>query len=914
MKKLLIIDGHAFVFRAFYAFANADLRNPSGEPTGAVFGFFRMLFKLLADFQPSHIAITFDPGTPLVRSEKFKDYKATRSPMPEDLRPQIRKVIEFLEYLKFPVLIENGHEADDIIGTLCSKYKNNFDELLIFSGDKDLYQLLNSKVFLFRGKKGVSEFTKIDSGWVKNELGIDPHQITDYMGLTGDTSDNIPGVKGVGDKSATKLIAEYGNLENIYKNLEKIKNPSIKKKLAENKENAFLSRDLATLHLDLPIKLGIEELVIPDFLHNNNIEKFKEYGLNAIYQDLAKKSDASDAIISEEASMPSNLSSIKTVKHEYKLVTDLEELKKIVKDLSKTEILSVDTETTSEDPMSAVILGISLSAKAHEAYYIPVTSDVSLFSGKCINKNEVLDILSPLLNSPKVKKVGQNIKYDMIIFKNENTEIKPVYFDTMIASYLIRSGARRHNMDDMAEDHLQYKTITFSELAGTGKNKKNLSEIDPETVAEYACEDADITLQLYHILEKKLPEAGATKIFHEIEIPLIPVLLAVEREGVKIDADYFQDLSKKFEKKIYSLEKSIHKYAGSEFNIASTKALQEILFEKIGLPTLKKTKTGFSTDHSVLEDLQGTHPIIDDLLNHRKFAKLKSTYVDTLPLLINSKTGRIHTSYNQTIAATGRLSSTNPNLQNIPIKDEEGRMIRQGFIPETGFELLSLDYSQIELRIMAHFSGDKKMIAAYKNDKDIHRQTAAAIFGCNEEDVTPEMRNKAKIVNFSVIYGVTAFGLSGNMKIPRQEAKDFIDRYFAEYSGVRKYMDDIVKVCQKQGYVETITGRRRFLPDINSKNKQIAEAAKRVAINSPVQGTSADMIKIAMIKIHEELQKKKYKSSLIMQVHDELVFEVHKNEKDDIFKLAKKEMERAIKLDLPIVVEGNFGKNWDEAH
>ena len=906
MKRLMIIDGHAFIFRAYYAFANADLRNPDGEPTGALFGFFRMLFKLLNDFKPSHIAITFDPGKKLERNKVFEDYKANRKPMPEELKPQLQKTMEFVKKLGFPLLVEDGHEADDIIGTLCTNYKNDFNEILIFSGDKDLYQLLDKNIFLFRGKKGVTEFVKIDSDWVKSELGILPLQITDYMGLTGDTSDNIPGVKGIGDKGASKLINEFGNLEGIYNSLAQIKNPSMKTKLESNRENAFLSRQLATLKTDIHLSFAIADLVTPDYRDETKITIFKDYGLNALFKDLAGKTEETQATNEPETK------SIHSEKHKYNAITTSAELDKVIKIIASSEILSVDTETTSENPMFAKLLGISLALKPQQAWYIPVQDDSLFNSG--LTKQEVISKLKPVLENNKIKKLGQNIKYDMNVLAAEGIHIQPVYFDTMIASYVINPSSRRHNMDDMALDFLGYNTIKYSDITGTGKNKKNLSEIAPENVTDYACEDADITLQLYHNLKDKLKNSGQEDIYYKTEIPLINVLSSMETKGVKIDPEYFRQLSGKFAKKIQTLENSIHKYAEREFNIASTKELQNVLFEKLGLPAVKKTKTGFSTDHSVLEELQGYHPIIDDLLTHRKFTKLKSTYIDSLPSLIHPDTGRIHTSYNQTIAATGRLSSTNPNLQNIPIKDEEGRMIRKGFIAEEGFELLSLDYSQIELRIMAHFSQDKNMLQAYRNGRDIHKQTAVAIFNVAEKDVTAEMRNHAKIVNFSVIYGTTFFGLSQNMKISRQEAKEFIERYFTEYSGVKNYMEQVVSQCQKNGYVETISGRKRFIPDINSKNKQIQEAAKRIAINSPIQGTSADMIKIAMIKIQEKIIKKKFRSSLIMQVHDELVFEVHPGEKDEIFALAKKEMEQAIKLDVPVVVEGNFGLNWEEAH
>ncbi len=918
-NKLLIIDGHSFVFRAYYAFQTAGLKNSiTGEPSGAVFGFFRMLFKLIQDYSPTHIAIPFDPGTPLERNKIFENYKATRKPMPEDLKPQIKKVQEICSKLGFPVLRIDGQEADDIIATLCKHFGNKENEVLLFSGDKDMYQLLNRHVRMLRGKKGVSEFVEIDPDWVKKEIGVEPSQITDYMAIVGDISDNIPGVKGIGEKGASKLIAEFHTLDGIYKHLNEIKNPSIKAKLEADKENAYLSKQLATVNASLDLNLDLKALQIPDIYQKEKILIFKREGFNQIYKDMAKQSGQTFA--EEETSPIGDSDSVEikkgnSEKGEYRRIQTLEELKEIVQKVSKAKFLCVDTETTSKEPMRAELVGISFTDEAKRAWYVPVAYNASLFASQGLPKEEVLKIFKPVLENEEIRKIGQNIKYDAIVLKNCGIDLKNIFFDTMIASYIVNPGARRHNMDDMAEDLLDYKTITFDELVGTGKKRQEIFNIDVDRVSEYSCEDADITYRLYEVLENKVKEIDSSKVFHDIEMPLVNVLLEMEMTGVAIDTDYFLKLSKQFEAKLEKLEKSIHVHAGRDFNIASTKELQEILFSELKLPSEKKIQTGFSTDHSVLESLSGMHPIIDDLLEHRKYSKLKSTYIDTLPKLVNPVTRRIHTSYNQTIAATGRLSSTDPNLQNIPIRDEEGRMIRRGFIPESKkYSLLSLDYSQIELRIMAHFSKDKKMIDAYERGLDIHRRTASALFGVEENSVTPEMRDHAKVVNFSVIYGVTPYGLSQNLKIPRKEATEFIEKYFEQYPGVKKFMEEICASCEKHGYVETITGRRRYLPDINSPRKQEVEAAKRIAINSPIQGTSADMIKIAMIRIHNELIRKKMNSKMIMQVHDELVFEVFNDEKEKLLKLAKSEMENAIELRVPILVEGKFGSNWDEAH
>lgn len=936
--RLLIIDGHALAFRAYFAFAASNLTNSkTGLPSGAIFGFWRMLFKLLQDEKVTHIAFTFDPGTRLERNDLYEDYKAHRKPMPEDLKPQIHKIYEMLKALEFPMYKLDGIEADDIIGSLCKKFAKDFDEIVILSSDKDLYQVLDKNIHMLRGKRGVSEFEKIDPKWVEENIGITKEQVTDYMALLGDASDNIPGVKGVGEKGAAKLIQEFGNLETIYKKLDQVKNKSLIDKLAADKENAFLSRKLATIVTNLKLDIKKNDLKIPNYYDPAKVQYFKDEGYNVLHRDLAKQAGipiVSDGDSKELNPEPTGKKGKKSpegstenigtegkpnkgsavAKKSYKRIQNLEDLKKIVAKLDPKKPISVDTETTSQDPMLAELLGVSFSQEPGVGYYIAFSHPESIYSHLLPTPEEGLAVLKPMLTDPKWKKIGQNIKYDLLVLRNYGVELVGIYFDTMLASYLLNPGERRHNMDDMAVDYLDYKTITYEELVGTGKKKQNLYDIDPEKVSEYACEDADITLQLHNVLSPKMEEGIHKKLFFDIEMPVLLTLADMEFEGIAVEPGYFESLSKVFDAKIKEQEKNIHFFAGRPFNINSTKELQTVLFEDLRLPSDKKTKTGYSTDHSVLESLQGTHPIIDHLLEIRKFSKLKSTYTDTLPTLINPKTGRIHTSYNQTIAATGRLSSTNPNLQNIPIKDEEGRLLRKGFIAKKGFEILSLDYSQIELRIMAHFSNDPQMMDAYKSGADIHKRTAAGLFGIPEDQVTSDMRNKAKVVNFSVIYGVTSFGLSNNLRISRKEAKEFIEKYFSTYTGVGTYMEEIVEFCKEHGYVETLLGRRRYLPDINSKHKMASEAAKRVAINSPIQGTSADMIKLAMIQIQNKIKKESFRSKLILQVHDELVFEVDPKEKKEFYQMAKEEMESAMKLKVPIVAQGKFGGNWDEAH
>jgi DNA polymerase I len=925
--KLLIIDGHALIFRAYYAFQTANLRNSiTNLPSGAVFGYFRMLFKILQDYNPTHAALTFDPGTPLERSKVYEAYKANRNPMPEDLRPQVKEIIDICREIGFKLLQIEGHEADDIIGTLTKKYSNKNNKILIFSGDKDIFQILDENTLMLRGKKGASDFIEIDVNWVIKELGIQPNQVTDYMGIVGDTSDNIPGVKGIGEKGAMKLISEYGSLDEIYKNIENINNPSMKSKLIDSKENAFLSRKLATLKTDLKLDYGINDLELPDYFEPQRVQVFKDRGYNVLHRDLLKESQKKygiqqidDKPINDNIDKPSiiekEIDTDQNILKKYKKITTQQELKDAIKILNEFEVISVDTETTSSSPMLAEILGISLCGEEGSAYYIPLKHPNSFFQSQSLDLEEIKPLIKKLLENPKIGKVGQNIKYDMIVFNKYDIKPNPIVFDTMLASYILHPESRRHNMDDLALDYLNYKTITYEDLVGKGKKKVELYEVDPDRVSEYACEDADITLRLYNKLKKEIVNFDTNKVFEKIEMPLISVLQDMEMYGVSIDKKHFSKISKEFRDKIIDIENQIKKMIGRDFNINSTKELQVVLFDELKLPKQKKTQTGFSTDHKVLEELQGKHPIIDYILDYRKYNKLLNTYIDSLPQILNPKTGKIHTSYNQTVAVTGRLSSTDPNLQNIPIKDTEGKLIRSGFISSSkDFEYLSLDYSQIELRIMAHVSGDTNMINAYKNNLDIHAMTASGLFGVKESEVTPEMRSKAKAINFSVIYGTTAFGLAENMKITRTEAGMFIDKYFYQYPSVKLYMESIYKYALEHGYVETLTGRRRYIPEIKSTKRQELESAKRIAINSPIQGTSADMIKIAMIKIFNKFKDKQFKSKMIMQVHDELVFEVYKDEKEKIFRLAKTEMENVLQLNVPILVSGKFGKNWDEAH
>ncbi|MBU41850.1 MAG: DNA polymerase I [Spirochaetaceae bacterium] len=943
---LLVVDAHAMAYRAYFALQNQNLTNDSGQVTTAIFGFFRMLFKVLKDLGPEMTAVTWDASGGSFRNRMYDQYKAQRKPMPDDLRYQIDEIKELLEKAGFQNLLVQDFEADDLMGSLAKRYGAK-QTVVLLTGDKDCYQLLNKNVKMLRGSRGVTEFIEIDPDWVKRELGVSVQQIPDYMALIGDSSDNIPGAKGIGPKSAEKLIQDYGDIETIYKKLDEIKPDGVRKKLEASRDDVFLSKELATIKLDVDEiqKLKDDTIATPDYLNESVLKLFLNQGYNAIYKDLqrARANAGTDAVSGggekAESSDPESegksgsgkkgSGETKATKsgggnkdsgasgRNYTLINSEADLKKLASRLKKIKTLAVDTETTSLSPMFAALVGVSVCAKKEEAYYIAIKAGDDLFSAQgepALDLSVALPYLKEFLENPDCRYIGQNIKYDYLILKRHGITLPSIYFDTMIASYLANPNVRRHNLDDLAFDHLGIETIKYAEIAGSGKKQVTLDQVDPASIRDYACEDADVTYQLYQILEKDLKKANLRKIHDEIECRLIPVLAGMEEVGVAIDEKYFAKLSKDYAKKLEGFEKSIHEEAGYEFNINSTKELQTLLFEKLNLPKGKKTKTGYSTDQSVLEELRGHHPIIDALLEHRKYSKLKSTYVDTLPRLIHPETGRIHTSFQQTIAATGRLSSTDPNLQNIPIREQTGRAIRRGFVPAKGNILLALDYSQIELRILAHYAKDEALLDAFKNDKDIHAMTAASLFGVQQKDVSPDQRSQAKTVNFSIVYGVTDFGLSRNLGIGRKEAQELIDLFFETYPGVRRYMDDTIAFAEKHGYVETLSGRKRQIPEINASNRFRKEGARRTAINTPIQGTSADIIKMAMISIQEKMQKKKFKSAMILQVHDELLFDARPEEKDDLVKLATREMESAIKLDVPLRVDAGEGKNWDEAH
>lgn len=919
----IIIDAHALAYKAYYALAQQNLKNADGMPTGAIYGFFRMLFKLLNEYKPEYVAITWDPPVKTFRHEIYKDYKANRKPMPEDLIYQIEVIKEFLKKIGFPIIIRNHYEADDIIGTLVEKFKKKY-KIILLTGDKDCYQLLDENVIMLRGKKGVSDFTEINVEFLNKELEILPSQVTDYMALVGDSSDNIPGAQGIGPKTASELIQKYETIENLYSHLEELK-PSIKEKLIKSRENVFLSKKLSTIKKDLKEiqNLTEKDLKVPDYLTHDVLTFFRKEGYQQIYKELLKEFEKKEKSSMNPEMFQTNESVEKTetIKKydknfsDYQFIYTQEQLKKVIEEIlkSKQKEIVIDTETSSLNVYEAKLVGISLCQKEHKAYYISVIDDDSLFKNKGISWEIVKSFLDRF-NEEEFYFIGQNLKFDYKMLYQKGLILKHLYFDTMIASYLLNPGIRQHNLDDLAMEYLGYDTIKYNEVAGEGKKQTTFDKIDPEKIYIYSCEDADVTYQLYKILKEKLKEKELQNVHDKIECPLIEVLSKMEFNGVKIDIEYFSKLSREYEEKIQYLIKKIYEEAGVEFNINSTKELQMILFEKMKLPIQKKTKTGFSTDQNVLESLKHFHPIIEYILQYRKLTKLKNTYIDVLPDLVQPETKRIHTNYAQTITSTGRLASSNPNLQNIPIKEEEGRAIRKGFIAEEGYKIVSLDYSQIELRILAHYSQDGNLIKAFHQNEDIHAQTAMSLFSTSRDNITPDMRSKAKILNFSIIYGVTPYGLSQNLGIEPSEAKFYIDKFMESYPGVKKYIEKTIAFAEKHQYVETLLGRKRYISDINSSNRRTKEAAERIAINTPIQGTSADIIKLAMIEIHKELIKNQMQSKMIMQVHDELVFEVKNEELEDLIQIAKQKMEHAISLLVPLKVDIGIGQNWEEAH
>ena len=928
-KKLFLLDAYALIYRSYFAFIRSPRYNSQGLNTSAMLGFINTLEQLLREQDPEYIAVVFDVHAPTFRHEMYKEYKAHRESMPEDLRASIPYIRKIIEAYNIPIIEKKGYEADDVIGTLANIAEKKGFTTYMMTPDKDYAQLVSDHVFMYKPKKMGADVEVLGITEVKESFHVEhPRQVIDILGLMGDSADNIPGCPGIGPKTAMSLIEKFGSIDGVYQNIDSLKGKQ-KERLIENEEQVRLSRKLAAIYLEVPIEFKPEELQ----RSKPNLSDLKEIYTELEFRTLLSKLEVERVgekpaqqtqlsfeqgtlfgNVSEEKAVEqsSNYETITSTVHQYYLMDTPELRADLRADLSIQNEFCFDTETTSLDTMEAQLVGISFSFADHEAYYVPVPADQK-------KAREIVQEFQTVFGDERIVKIGQNMKYDLSVLANYGIEVKGTLFDTMIAHYLIQPELR-HNLDYLCELYLNYQKVPTEALIGKkGKNQMSMRQVAVEQVKEYACEDADLTRQLKPILEKDLRESGEIDLFEKLEMPLVKVLMDMERAGAKIDVEALDQFAKTLREQIVELEKEIIEMAGEEFNVSSPKQLGVILFEKMkigGAGNAKRTKTKqYSTSEAVLEKLQSKHSIIGKVLAYRGLKKLLSTYVEALPKLVNPKTGRIHTSYNQTVTSTGRLSSTNPNLQNIPVRDEEGKAIRKAFVPaDSEHTFLSADYSQIELRIMAAMSGDESMIEAFNRGEDIHASTAAKIYQVPIDEVTSEMRRKAKTANFGIIYGISAFGLADRLNISRSEAKELIDGYFENFGKVKQYMEQAISDAKDKGYVTTLMGRKRYLKDINSANAVVRGMAERNAINAPIQGLAADIIKKAMVAIHEEFETRKLKSKMILQVHDELNFDVYKPELEAVKKIVKKEMEQAVQLSVPLTVDMRDAQNWLDAH
>ncbi len=894
---LVLVDGSSYLFRAFHALP--PLTNSKGQPTGAVYGVINMLNKLVAEYKPEHMAVVFDAKGKTFRNDMYPDYKAHRPPMPDDLRDQIAPLHELVEALGYPMIIVPDVEADDVIGTYAKQATEQKTDTLISTGDKDLAQLVNPHVTLINTMNNVL----MDEAGVMEKFDVPPSAIIDYLALMGDTSDNIPGVPKVGPKTAAKWLKQYETLDNLVAHADEIKG-KVGESLRENLDQLPLSRELTTIKCDVELELAITDLA----MRPQQVDKLRQIYTEMEFKTwLANLSADGSEVTDRQTTEPQPETN-------YETVLDKQSFENWVNKLINADQFAFDTETTSLDYMKARIVGVSFAVEVGEAAYVPFAHDY-LDAPEQLSEQDVLGGLKSLLEDENKKKIGQNLKYDAHVLANHGIRLKGIAQDSMLESYVLDS-TKRHGMDDLALRLLGHNTIHFEDIAGKGVKQLTFNQIDLEQAGPYAAEDADITLQIHQKLKEALDEEPTLKsVYEDIELPLLNVLINIERNGVKIDVAMLQQQSKQLAERLKELEQQAYDEAGETFNLASPKQLSAILFEKLKIPTKKKTKTGqYSTAEDVLQELAIDNALPRILLEHRSVSKLKSTYTDKLPLQVNEKTGRVHTSYNQTVAATGRLSSTDPNLQNIPVRSEEGRRIRQAFIAPKGYKMLAADYSQVELRIMAHLSEDKNLLKAFADGIDVHRATAAEVFAVALDEVEPDQRRAAKAINFGLIYGMSAFGLAKQLNIGRYEAQDYIDVYFARYPGVKVYMEKTRELAHDRGYVETVFGRRLYLPEINSRNGQRRQYAERTAINAPMQGTAADIIKRAMIAVDRVLATSKLDAKVVMQVHDELVVEVLEKDVEAVADLLRTEMEQAATLKVPLVVDIGIGDNWDEAH
>lgn len=954
-KKVYLIDGMSLVFRAYHAMSRSGLRSAvTNEPTYAVFAFANILVSLIEKEKPEYIAVVFDSCEPTFRHEIYKEYKANREAFPEDLVPQLQRIKELLDAFNIKRIEISGLEADDIIGTLAKRLSKEGYQVVCVTNDKDYYQLVDEKVILYKtGRNVIDGLEIVTKEKVIEKFGVPPEQIVDVLAIIGDAVDNVPGVKGLGEKTAIPLVQQFGSLENLYEKLDEIPKESIRKKLEEHREEAFLSKQLVTIKTDADVEVNIEELAYqkPNFERLDKL--FNLLNFKALRERIGKIYDFefnSEQLPS--TSKEDETTNFKSENVNYTLVDSIEKFDKLIEILSKVNAFAIDTETSSLDKLYCELVGISISFREFEGYYIPVygkpeeviisphkgsseTQELTLFetsddvnSTKKENSSEIYDKklgfpasfvlakLKPILENPKIEKIGQNVKFDAFILKRYGVNLSPIKFDTMVASYLLNPD-EQHNLDALAKKWLNYTPISITSLIGEKKsNQISMRELSPEEISNYACEDADISFRLAKILKEELIKENLIQLGEEIEFPLIEVLCEMEHNGVFVSKEILSSISITLNREVEELKEKIFKEAGVRFNLDSPKQLGQILFEKMQLPVIARTKTGYSTDVSVLTQLAESYPIAGDILEYRQRTKLLSTYVDALPELIYPKTGRIHSTFNQTIASTGRLSSTDPNLQNIPVRGEFGKEIRKAFVPQQkGWKILSADYSQIELRIIAYISGDPNLIDAFKKGLDIHSATASLLFNKPIEEVDAGMRRVAKTVNFGILYGLGAYGLSQRLGIGRTEAQKIIDDYLNKYPGIKKYVEDTIATTQKKGYAETLCGRRRYFPNINSQNRNLRSADERAAINLPIQGTAADMMKIAMIGIHKRFKERKLRTMMILQIHDELLFEVPENELELVQQIVREEMQNSLSLgEVPVVVDIGIGDSWFDAH
>ncbi len=909
-KPLLVLfDGNAIVHRAYHAFGPTKYRpgtpltvSKTGEVVSAVYGFALMLLKVLNELKPTHFAIAFDKAGPTFRHDMFDDYKANRPATPDELINQFGRVKQVVEAFHIPLFELDKYEADDVLGTLSKQAAAKGVDTVIVTGDADMMQLVNSHVKVFYPKSRVlSDAMLFDEAAVKEKFGVGPDHVADFKAMVGDTSDNIPGIPGIGEVNAVKLIQQFGGVEDVYKHLEEVTPPKIKETLRNNEEIAFQSKKLATIVTETPVTLNLDDCRVGKFDRQKAVELFRELEFNSLLPKLPV-SDNDTTVLTEAREHPAPPC-------DYCVVASAVDLDKLVAKLTEAEEFAFDTETTGLSPMTAQLVGISLAVEAGKAYYIPVGHTI-LDVVTQLPLKEVIDRLRPIFEDAKIAKIGHNAKFDMEVLAECGITVNGLTSDTMIAAHLL--GEKSLGLKALVFNKLGIEMTPISNLIGAGAKQISMDKVDIKLAADYAAADADMTLRLESVFHPELEKQGLMKLYQDVEMPLVPVLLEMERNGVAVDIEMLKEMSEALGEQIAVLEEKIYSQAGEEFNINSPAQLGKILFEKLNIPALRKSGGKYSTEASVLEVLAESFPIAKDILEYRQYAKVKSTYIDTLPELVNPKTGRIHTSFNQTRTSTGRLSSSDPNMQNIPVRGELGGQVRQAFIAAPGFALLGGDYSQIDLRVLAHLSGDATLVRAFRNDEDIHSATAQLLFGVTKEEVTKDMRRFAKTVNFGVIYGMSDYGLEQATELSREEASKFIKAYFEKYPGVTKYLNDTKEKARRDGYVETLLGRRRYIPDINSANRQVREAAERMAINMPVQGTSADIIKVAMLNLHREMRQRRLASKMLLQVHDELVFEVPDDELDFMRTLVSDTMDSAVTLSVPLKVDTKVGKNWGE--